>query len=354
MFDELISAQPYALPQASKEAMLLEGFNRLARHHYDGCAEYARIVDLAWGGPREYRSLAEAPYLPVGLFKELDLKSTSAHAIVLNSSGTTGQRPSRIIVDNETSQRQSRALISTFRPILGDRRLPFLAIDTQDVIRAGTLTARGGGVLGMMKFGAKAAFALRSDLTVDRSVIESFVKANGGAPFLIFGFTFLVWSRLYNEFADGELDLSNGCLIHSGGWKKLEAEAVSNKEFRAALERRFRLKRIFNFYGFVEQMGSMFVEASDGLLYPPNFVDVIIRRPETLEPAEMGEEGIIQTISLLPTSYPGHSVLTEDMGALVTVDAGVDGRLGKAVRIIGRVKKAELRGCSDIIGAMAA
>ena len=68
----------------------------------------------------------------------------------------------------------------------------------------------------------------------------------------------------------------------------------------------------------------------------------------------MGEEGVIQTISLLPTSYPGHSVLTEDMGAVVTVDAGVDGRLGKAVRIIGRVKKAELRGCSDVIGAMAA
>ena len=162
-----------------------------------------------------------------------------------------------------------------------------------------------------------------------------------------------MWSRLYKEFRDGELDLSNACLIHSGGWKKLEFEAVSNKEFRAALARRFCLTRIFNFYGFVEQIGSMFIEASDGLLYPPNFADVILRRPDTFQPAEIGEEGIIQVVSLLPKSYPGHSVLTEDVGMVVTQDAGVDGRLGKAIRISGRIKKAELRGCSDVLGARA-
>lgn len=354
MFDPLIDAPPFSFPQARKEAMMLQGVNSLARHHYGNCPEYARIVDLAWGGPRDYASLNDVPYLPVGIFKELNLKSTAERVILLNSSGTTGQRPSLINVDNVTSQRQSRALIASFRPMLGERRLPFLAIDTEDVIRAKTLTARGGGVLGMMKFGAKATFALTPDLSVNREAVKAFVARNGGAPFFIFGFTFLVWTRLYKEFVDGELDLSNACLVHSGGWKKLEAEAVSNMEFRAALERRFGLKRVFNFYGFVEQMGSMFIEAGDGRLYPPNFAHVIIRRPDTLEPAEMGEEGIIQAISLLPTSYPGHSVLTEDLGVIETVDAGVDGRLGQAIRILGRIKKAELRGCSDVIGAMAA
>lgn len=354
MLEALIDAPPYSLPQARKEAMLLDGLNGLMRHHYERCPEYARIIDLAWDRRLNVQSPADAPYLPVSLFKELELRSTSAQAMVLNSSGTSGQRPSRIVVDGETSELQSRALLATFRPVLGDRRLPFLAIDTRDVIKAATLTARGAGVLGMMKFGAKATFALNSDLELDRDAVATFVKANGGAPFFIFGFTFLVWSRLYREFRDGELDLSNACLIHSGGWKKLEAEAVSNREFRAALRGRFGLERIFNFYGFVEQIGSMFVEGEDGLLYPPNFADVIIRRPETLEPAEIGEEGVVQVVSLLPRSYPGHSVLTEDLGAIASIDAGVGGRLGKAVRIVGRIKKAELRGCSDVIGAQAA
>ena len=156
----------------------------------------------------------------------------------------------------------------------------------------------------MMKFGAKTVFALNSQLDLDKELVENFARANGGEPFLIFGFTFLVWDKLYRSFADGEIDLSNAILIHSGGWKKLEAQKVSNAEFRAALKRRFNMTNIFNFYGFVEQIGSVFIEGPDGLLYPPNFTDVIIRRGHSWEPAEIGEEGVIQVVSLLPDPIP--------------------------------------------------
>ena len=354
MFEPLIAAQPYSLRQAEKEAKILEGVNDLTRYHCERCAEYARILDLGWGGLKQYRSLAEVPYLPVSLFKELALSSTTVPSFVMRSSGTTGQTPSQIVIDDETAERQARALSASFRPILGGRRIPFLAIDTRDVIKPTSLTARGAGVLGMMKFGAKAAFALNSELDVDKETIRRFASAAGGEPFLIFGFTFLIWTKLYNSFADDEIDLSKAILIHSGGWKKLESEKVSNQDFRAALERRFHIRQIFNFYGFVEQIGSIFLEGPDGLLYPPNFTDVIIRRPDTWEPADIGEEGVIQVVSLLPKSYPGHSVLTEDLGVIVSTDAGVDGRLGKAIRVVGRVARVELRGCSDVLGAQAA
>lgn len=354
MFEKLLEAPPYSLRQPNKEAALLQGLNELVGHHYDHCPEYARIIDAAWGGRRRAESLADLPYLPVSLFKELELASTRTPTIVMQSSGTTGQTPSRIIVDNETAARQSQALVATFRPVLGDRRLPFLAIDTKSVVKSTGLTARGAGVLGMMKFGAKATFALDDALEVDRDAVAKFLAENGGAPFLIFGFTFLVWSKLYSQFKDGEIDLSKAVLIHSGGWKKLEAERVSNPEFRAALGRRFNLRRIYNFYGFVEQIGSIFLEGDDGLLYPPNFTDVIVRRPDSWAPARIGEEGVLQVVSLLPRSYPGHSVLTEDLGTVVSVDAGAGGRYGKAIRISGRVAKAELRGCSDVIAAQAA
>jgi hypothetical protein len=351
VFERLLAAPPYSLKQSEKEAMLLEGLNELTRHHYANCPEYARILDAAWGGLKTYRDVAELPYLPVGLFKEMELKSTAKPAFVMRSSGTTSHRTSRIVIDNETARRQSEALIATFRPVLGRRRLPFLAIETKDIIKPTDLSARGGGVLGMMKFGAKTTFALNSALEIDKSAVSAFARANGGEPFLVFGFTFLIWDKLYRSFADGEINLSNAILIHSGGWKKLESQKVSNTEFRAALKRRFNLEKVYNFYGFVEQIGSVFVEGPDGLLYPPNFTDVIVRRPHSWERAAAGEEGILQVVSLLPRSYPGHSVLTEDLGVVAPIDAKAGGRLGKAILVSGRAQKTEMRGCSDVIAA---
>ena len=102
----------------------------------------------------------------------------------------------------------------------------------------------------------------------------------------------------------------------------------------------------------VEQIGSIFVEGDDGLLYPPNYSHVIVRNPETFEPCEVGEEGLVQVLSLIPRSYPGHSLLTEDIGVVEKVSD--TGRFtGSGLRILGRLKKAELRGCSDVIASEA-
>jgi hypothetical protein len=354
MFEALISRAPYSLPQAEKERVLLQALNELTLYHQEHCPPYARILDAMWGSRYEAGRVDEVPYLPVAVFKQLKLISTSAPSTVLRSSGTTGQQQSQIFVDAETSARQSRALVDTLKPVLGDKRLPFLIIDTKQVISDITmLTARGAGVLGLLKFGAKATFALDEHLDVNKDSVRAFLTANGASRFLIFGFTFLVWSKLVASFKDGVLDLSNAILIHSGGWKKLETEKVSNQEFRAALARKFGLTQVYNFYGMVEQIGSIFLEGADGNLYPANFADVIIRDERTWEPLGPGQVGILQVVSALPRSYPGHSVLTDDRAEIVTVDAGVGGRMGKAIRVYGRLPKAELRGCSDVIAAMA-
>ena len=56
---------------------------------------------------------------------------------------------------------------------------------------------------------------------------------------------------------------------------------------------------------------------------------------------------ITAALSALPTSYPGHSILTEDLGVIERVDGGPGERQGNALRILGRLPRAELRGCSD-------
>lgn len=255
-------------------------------------------------------------------------------------------------MDAETSERQSRGLLSIFRPILGTHRLPLLVVDTRKVITdPRVLTARGAGVLGMMKFGAKTTFALDPDLKVIEQDVLSFVARHGEQPFLIFGFTFLIWLKLFKTFEHRRLDLSNAIIVHSGGWKKMEEIRISNKAFREQLNAAFGVRHIYNFYGFVEQLGSIFVEADDGLLYTPNYADVIVRDPATLQPLPLGEAGLLQVVSLLPKSYPGHSILTEDLGIVVRVDNCSMGRMGKGIRVLRRLPASELRGCSDVIAA---
>ena len=352
-FEQMLDHPAYGVDQERKQSVLLDQLNELTEHHYQHCKLYRNIVNAVWGGKRSAQSLAEVPYLPVSLFKKHQLASVEDEevAITLTSSGTTGAEVSQIFVDRETSTRQQRALAQSMAHVLGPKRLPMLVIDSEAIFKNPKLmSARGAGVLGMMRFGHRPVFALSDDMQPDLDGVREFLKKNGSQPFFLFGFTFMVWSQLYERFSQTGLDLSNGILIHSGGWKKMVEQSVDNSVFRDKLDQAFGLKKIFNFYGMVEQLGSVFLEGDDGLLYPPSFSDVIIRDPETWEPCPQGEQGIIQVISLIPRSYPGHSLLTEDVGAVENI--ATNGQFqGKGLRIYGRVKKAELRGCSDVIAS---
>jgi len=352
--DDLLEAPLYGLPQADKAVRLTRALAALTAHHRAACPAYRRLTDVLGGGARPPATLAEVPWIPVGLWKSHRLISIADDAIstTLTSSGTTGQAPSRIYLDKDTARRQSRALARIMTHVLGPKRLPMLVVDTRGLLQdRHAFSARGAGVLGMMTFGAQPTFVLDEHMQLDRAALDGFLAKHGGTPFLIFGFTFMVWAYLYGAIVGAGVDLSNGILIHSGGWKQLVERAVDNPTFKQRLGAETGLRRIYNFYGMVEQVGSVYLEGDDGLLYPPAFADVIIRDPMTFAEVPPGTAGVVQAVSALPTSYPGHSVLTDDLGVIEHVDQG--DRLGKAIRIIGRVPRAELRGCSDTHAAEA-
>ena len=85
-----------------------------------------------------------------------------------------------------------------------------------------------------------------------------------------------------------------------------------------------------------------------GYYHSSIFSDILIRNSK-LELSEQKEIGLIQILSLLPLSYPGHNILTEDLGKIEGFNNCKCGRGGKYFKVIGRVKNTELRGCSDAI-----
>ena len=88
-------------------------------------------------------------------------------------------------------------------------------------------------------------------------------------------------------------------------------------------------------------------ECSNGYMHTSAYSDVIIRNPIDFSEVPDGNEGLIQLLSIIPMSYPGHSILSEDVGVIVNRDFCSCGRRGKHFLVHGRIKDAELRGCSD-------
>lgn len=345
--DQVQALPPYGHAQTDKEAWLLGGLKQLTRHHRAACPPYDAWVRAMFPPPDSAGRLADLPWLPVGVFKSHLLRSVPEEAVVrvLTSSGTSGGAVSRIALDAATAGRQGRVLAAIMRTVLGPRRLPMLIVDSPTAVTgAGPLSARGAGILGMMPFGHDHTFLLDDALAVRTGVLAAFLDRHGRAPFLIFGMTAMVWTHLLPAKA---ADLANGVLIHGGGWKSLEERGVDNDAFKETLKRRAGLSRVINFYGMAEQVGSVLLEGEDGRLHPPATADVIIRDPASLNEVPTGTAGLIQVVSLLPTSYPGHSILTEDWGRVDAIDAGT--WKGKSVTVLGRVKQAELRGCGDIL-----
>lgn len=353
-FDALLAAPQFSLTQPDKDRVLGEQLRELTEHHRAACPDYRKIVDAIFAGHRAISTPADLPFLPVSLFKTRVLRSIPESEVfkVMLSSGTTGQVPSRIFLDRETARRQTAALSRIMTHVLGGRRLPMILVESGGIVKdPRQFNARAAGLLGMLTFGRNHFYALNEETNLDVDGLREFLKRYGHEPFLMFGFTFLVWQKFFQMIEPLRLDLSNGILIHSGGWKKLVDQAVDNIEFRRRFKESTGLRKIYNFYGMVEQVGSVYLEGDDGLLYAPNFADVIIRDPLTLEILPTGEQGLIQVCSALPLSYPGHSLLTEDLGIVHHVDSPKSGRMGKAFSVIGRIPKAELRGCSDVLAA---
>lgn len=352
--EALLAGAPFGLQAAAKRAALLPELDALTRWHYARCEPYRRVVEAVFGGlkPMPYASLDELPFVPVSLFKQFELRSVPSEDVfrTLTSSGTTGQAVSRVLLDRETAARQAKALVRIMQHFLGKERLPMVILDCPGVLaNREAFSARGAGILGLMQFGRQPVYALRDDMSFDHETVAAYLRAHAGRPVLFFGFTFMVWQHVITTLrAMGRaLPASRGVLIHSGGWKKLEHARVDAETFNGIAREILGVARTLNFYGMVEQVGSVFFENSQGALQTPVFADVIVRDPFTLRALPAGESGLLQVISVLPRSYPGHSLLTEDLGAVIGEDAASTGMAGRYFRVTGRAPRSEVRGCSD-------
>lgn len=352
---EFLKVSPYSLTKEEKRQKFTEYMNELTKFHYENSAEYKKMLDALNFSPQKIYDLESLPMLPVGLFKEFELRSVPSEKIVkvMKSSGTSGQKQSKVFLDSLTTRAQSRCLSYIIADFIGSKRLPMIILDTEIVKKDPRLfSARGAGIIGFSMFGRDVFFALDNDMNLKVDELKNFVEKHRENKIVLFGYTYIVWQFFAQEMKKLGINLkiSDGDLFHIGGWKKLKDAAVSAEIFRDSLKNVCGNIKVHDYYGMAEQLGSVFVECEHGHKHCSIFSEIITRREKDFSPCDFGEVGIIELMSVLPSSYPGHIILTEDEGKILGEDDCPCGRKGKYFEILGRVKQAEVRGCSDTFG----
>src|SRR5580700_5629395 len=131
--DRLLLQPPYGVDPRQRHDVLLTLLKKELAYAIDCNARFRRYVQH-W--PVDFRvadRIADLPYLPVGVFKAdppLALVGADDVKRILTSSATTGQVPSRVVLDAATARRMAKGVITIIRDFIGPARRPYLVVDT--------------------------------------------------------------------------------------------------------------------------------------------------------------------------------------------------------------------------------
>ena len=344
---ELLDLAPYG---ARQDDLLLSELNAITARHLAGCQPYASLVD-----GEAATELARVPHVHVGVFKHVDLRTQAEgiqHQRTLLSSGTSSGVSSRIVLDEQSSVLQSRSVVSILGDFVGGADRPLLILDSSQSLRSREVSARIAAALSLMPLSSDVHFLL--DDADDPSsmrwhALAEILQAN--EELLVYGFTRILWlawgAAELPQQVRAALNGKTIHFVHSGGWKKLEEERVDRARFDGALLGGLApTSRVIDYYGLVEQVGIIYPLCEHGARHVPVWADVIVRDPWSGTALAEGE-GQLQLLNVLALGAPYHSVLTEDVGCLLPGLCPC-GRGGRRFSLIGRVPKAEVRGCANV------
>jgi hypothetical protein len=358
--ESVLLQPPYGVDPQQRHRVLLALFKQELAY---ACERNPRFRNYVEQWPTDFRvadKISDLPYLPVGVFKTsppLALVGADDVKRTLSSSATTGQVPSRIVLDAATARRIAKGVTTIIRDFIGPARRPYLVIDTPENLAAqAELGARGAAIQALGSFATEVVSCLHpghnGDSSVDLEKLLACAAKWKDSEVLVYGFTYVIWTNLVQPLQRQgiTLDVPNVRVLHSGGWKRLHEQAVTRDAFTRGVASIFGCSpyRVIDYYGMVENVGVIYPDCDHGNKHVPAFADVIVRDPLTLAPVKAGQRGLIQVCSVLPTSFPGFLLLTEDMAEVIDYDGCPCGRRGISFRFAGRAPKAEVRGCGNL------
>jgi len=357
IIDELLKMSPYDLSFSDKSKKFLESMRESVQYHYQHSIKCKQYYDNRNFDPSSSYDLESIPYFPVTLFKKMDLLSVPNNEIVrtVHSSSTSNNFPSIIHLDKTTVNRQILALNFIMKDFLGKEKRDFLIIDHKKTVESNQLdlSSRGSAVRGMLSFSKSFNFVLNEDLQINNDLLKEIFKKINIKNCLIFGFTWLIYQivseNLDNKTIELFSQLEKPIILHIGGWKKLKEISITKEQFNKKISEFFHTatSHVIDVYGMTEQLGTVYPDCSQGYKHVPIYSEILIRDISDQHVLPVGKQGFLQLLSPIPHSYPGISILSDDLCELKGIDDCPCGRKGKYFVFKERSETAELKGCGD-------
>lgn len=330
-FVEEAKSALFALPEGDSEAfeaLALETFRFQARRNpvYGEYLSHLRVK------PERVRSLAEAPYLPIGFFKTRKVVSVerSAFPLTFESSGTTGQTPSRhFLADPDFYRAVARtAFERAYGPLEGWHVLALLP---------SYLERSGSSLVEMVRFfvgkaASPSGFYLRNTGEL-RETLRALPQS--GKRILLIGVTF----ALLDMAEEAPLALPPGSVVMETGGMKGRRQEMTREAVHERLSAGFGVPSVHSEYGMTELLSQAY-SRGEGLFQAPPWVRASVR--ETTDPfAEGGRRasGVLKVADLANVESCAF-VETQDLGRMA--ESGV-------FSVLGRMDAAEIRGCNLMV-----
>ena len=295
-------------------------------------------------GPDTPRDWTQIPSVPAAAFKELDLTSLAPfeRTTCFQSSGTTGQKPSRHFHHASSLAVYEASLWQGFMSRFGNvNELVFLTPNPSAAPHSSlvhmfeTLRRKSG----LPEEAFTGHLAEDGSWAVDFvATRQKFLRAGDAQkPLTILGTAFS-FVHLCDWLAKQGLEFklpAGSRVMETGGYKN-RSRILPKAELHEIICRRLgiALDNIISEYG-MSELSSQAYAAADGRFEFPPWARVQIISPETGREAGEGETGLIRVLDLANV-FSVAAVQTEDLGI----------RRGAGFELAGRAPVAEPRGCS--------
>jgi len=339
--------------QADTDTKFNEMALRLFNYQYNANAPYQKYCAKRGIKPGDIESWKEIPAVPTTAFKEVPLCCFPSEQAVklLTSSGTTDQTKRSRLYYDEMGLRCldlcCRASLDHYMFLDFDKACALLLAPppkmTPNLAMAYyTTTALKDHLIGEPRY-----FITRDGFDLQGLVDGLRESEESGEPALLIGPTFgFVHFFDFCKSKGISFNLPEKSLLNDGGGFKGQSREIAKEDYFEMAHQVLGLpaERILNSYGMSELAGGFIdnglynhVNRSKEPRYKiiPHWVRTVVVDPETLEELPKGEQGLLRHHSLGSMSNV-QVIQTDDLGYAI----------GGGLKVVGRAKGAEARGCS--------